>query len=307
MLSVNEVLNHVLSATVDKPETGADRKHIKSTVIEKLLKEGIISERDLQDRLKSGYPRIPKVIEWAISHLNKAGLIENVRRGVYRITDEGKKVLGAGIKVDINYLKANYRNYKEWIGGKSSYSEVKDRGKTGESLILISPEEAIEDAYERLQDELKQKLLEKLKNISPQNFEGLILKLFRELGYGEPKETPQTRDDGVDGIVKSDKLGLDEIYIQAKRWSDNKVGARVVNEFIGVLTRKGASVGILITTSDFTPDAFRTVEEAKASGKKIVLINGDKLATLMIEHNVGVYVKSVYEIKDIDENFFEED
>lgn len=301
--SVNELLNEVL-IELSSGNTYR-RKDLVFNVRNNLVEKGVVTKEEASEKLKkSGYLRLDNRIDWAITYLFQAGLIKRINRGVYTLNDRGKLAVN-NIPINIEYLN-KYPEFKEWMRNSFSTSiEDKEINSNTDSLIPTeSTEEILEKTYEEIQKKLKNELLEILINIEPYKFEQILLELLKKMGYGEPQETQRTKDDGIDGIVKADKFGFDEIYIQAKRWK-NKVGVEVVNNFIGALARKGASSGVIITTSDFSEEAKRAVEEIRAGGTKIVLVNGDKLSELMIEYNVGVYVKYTYEIKAIDENFFE--
>lgn len=288
-----------------------ERKTIISEVRRRLLENGEVSEEEANETLqKSGQNKLNNAISWAVSHLYKADLLERVDRARYIISDKGRETHQRGIKLTFEYLKS-IPKYSEWLS--NIYSS--DKGKKGdltEYRLREAPyieEKSIEERLELIakeaHDNLKKDLLDILRQIEFYKFEKILLELLKKMGYGEPRITSRTRDDGIDGVVMADKFGFDEVYIQAKRWN-NKVGADVITNFIGALARKGASSGVVITTSDFTDEARRAAEEVKGGRTKIVLINGDKLANLMIEYDVGVYVKYTYEIKAIDENFFEE-
>ncbi|MDW8030042.1 MAG: restriction endonuclease [Armatimonadota bacterium] len=248
------------------------RRDIVRAVREYLIEKGMVGQKELEERLESGPLRLDNRIEWAIHKLLSQGRLERTRRATYRL------------------LEKNYMGEERLSGHMEEQS----------------PQEQMDEAYKLLTDDLKSRLLDLLKKLPPDKFERVVLELLKKMGYGEPVETKKTRDEGIDGIIKGDKLGIEEIYIQAKRWEEQNVGADTINSFIGALARKGVNAGVIITTSDFTPEAYRAVEEVRSRGTKIVLINGDKLASLMIEYGVGVYTRHTYEIKDVDENFFEE-
>lgn len=252
------------------------RRDIVKAVREYLIEKGMVGQKELEERLESGPLRLDNRIEWAIHKLLSQERLERTKRATYRLVD---------VSLEKNYM------------GEERLSGLMEEQ---------SPQEQMDEAYKLLTDDLKSRLLNLLKKLPPDKFERVVLELLKKMGYGEPVETKKTRDEGIDGIIKGDKLGIEEIYIQAKRWEEQKVGADTINSFIGALARKGVNAGVIITTSDFTPEAYRAVEEVRSRGTKIVLINGDKLASLMIEYGVGVYTRHTYEIKDVDENFFEE-
>jgi len=180
--------------------------------------------------------------------------------------------------------------------------------KGSTEVSSATPSEALEAAYENLRDELVEELLGKLKKVSPAFFERIVVELLVKMGYGGSRADAgraigRTGDGGIDGIIKEDKLGLDVIYIQAKRWEDNPVGRPAVMQFAGALQAQKANKGIFITTSRFTDDARSYISQI---GSKIVLIDGEQLAKLMIDHDVGVSTVSLYPVKKIDNDYFEE-
>ncbi len=301
--SVRELLNDVMNIFRDGREY-----RLRDLILElrkKLLENGVVSEDEALERLRSGQRTLDNRIAWAVTHLHVAGLLQRKDRGVYIISEEGKKAL-RDMPIDLKYLE-RYPEYKEWIENKKpDLKETSQEINRFESETVYLPkEEILEKLQKDMKTELENELIERLKNIDPYKFEVLVLELLKKMGYGEPETTQKTKDEGIDGVIKADKFGFDEIYIQAKRWKST-VGIEVINTFIGALTGKGASSGVIITTSNFSRDAEMAVERIRASGMKIVLIDGKRLVNLMIEHNVGVYVKYTYEIKAIDENFFEE-
>lgn len=301
--SVRELLNDVMNIFRDGREY-----RLRDLILElrkNLLENGVVSEDEALERLRSGQRTLDNRIAWAVTHLHVAGLLQRKDRGVYIISEGGKKAL-RDMPIDLKYLE-RYPEYKEWIENKKpDLKETSQEINRFESETVYLPkEEILEKLQKDMKTELENELIERLKNIDPYKFEVLVLELLKKMGYGEPETTQKTKDEGIDGVIKADKFGFDEIYIQAKRWKST-VGIEVINTFIGALTGKGASSGVIITTSNFSRDAEMAVERIRASGMKIVLIDGKRLVNLMIEHNVGVYVKYTYEIKAIDENFFEE-
>jgi len=204
-------------------------------------------------------------------------------------------------KVD-NRLLSQYPEFREFQGGK------KKTKKEFGNLATETPVESIATQYEQLRAALSSELLERAKKCSPQFFERLVILLLVRMGYGGSlKDAGQaigrTGDGGIDGVIREDKLGLDNIYVQAKRWTDKPVGSPEIDQFAGALSKKKATKGIFMTTSTFTKDALASVREYAS---RIILIDGRTLADYMIDHGVGVSVASTYEIKKIDTDFFEE-
>lgn len=264
-----------------------------------------LSEKQLSELLPSGtktkyYDRI----HWAKTYLVKSGLLESTGRGLFKITERGISVLETNPpEIDYDLLR-QFPEFLEFHSPKSNSSpntiEIEDEDEQ-------TPEEQVETIYRKLRKSLNDELLETVLAVSPRFFERLVVDLLLAMGYGSSLDSGehlgQSNDGGIDGVIREDKLGLDTIYIQAKRYAlDNGVGRPAIQAFVGSLMGFGASKGVFITTSHFSQHA---VEYAKnMTNMKIILIDGQQLATLMIEHNVGVSVQKTYEIKQIDENYF---
>ncbi|MBC7348457.1 MAG: restriction endonuclease [Candidatus Aminicenantes bacterium] len=272
-----------------------------SEIIDKVSDYFGLSKEERELLLPSGNQAIiNNRVGWTRTYLLKAGLIKRTKRAHCAITEEGLKLLESNPdKINIRTLM-NYEDFRKWKEATVSGQSIED-----EQNRFETPEEAIEKNAKLINDLLADELLEKVKKMSPNFFENLVLELLLKMGYGGAlKEagslTGSPGDEGIDGIIKEDKLGLDMIYLQAKRW-DNVVGRPEIQKFAGALLGKKASKGIFITTSYFSKDAE---EYAKSLDKKIVLIDGKKLAELMIEHNIGVNVQKTIEIKKIDSDYF---
>jgi restriction system protein len=241
--------------------------------------------------------------------MKKAGLLEPTRRGYYRITQRGLDLLKKKPqKINVKLLK-QYPEFQEFQRLKGTRGG--DRARDSEGTLDLegtTPSEALEKVYENLRDELADDLLDKLKKATPAFFERIVIELLVKMGYGGSradagKAIGRSGDGGIDGIIKEDKLGLDVVYIQAKRWDTNSVGRPDVMQFAGALQAQKANKGIFITTSRFTDDARNYVSQI---GSKIVLIDGEQLAQLMIDHDVGVSTVSLYPVKKIDSDYFDE-
>jgi len=278
--------------------------------VEFLAKEFGLSDEDLKEMLPSGIqPTFVNRVGWASTYMKKAGLLEATRRGFYRITPRGQDLLKKQPKnINVKLLK-QYPEFLEFqqLKGTRSAGKVKDE-KESPDTSAATPSEALETAYENLRDELADELLARLKKSPASFFERVVVELFVKLGYGGSradagKAVGKTGDGGIDGIIKEDKLGLDIVYIQAKRWENNPVGRPDVMQFAGALQAQKANKGIFITTSRFTDDARSYVSQI---GSKIVLIDGEQLTNLMIEHDVGVSTVSLYPVKKIDTDYFDE-
>ena len=281
-----------------------------SEAVEALATELGLTEDDLKELLPSGLQStFVNRVGWASTYMKKAGLLKATRRGFYQITDRGKDLLKKQPKtINVKLLK-QYPEFLEFQQLKGTRSGDKVTESKGSSDISIAtPSEALETAYENLRDELAEELLARLKKISPPFFERVVVDLLVKMGYGGSradagKAIGRSGDGGIDGIIKEDKLGLDVLYIQAKRWDNNPVGRPDVMQFAGALQAQRANKGIFITTSRFTDDARSYVSQI---GSKIVLIDGEQLTNLMIEHDVGVSTVSLYPVKKVDSDYFEE-
>jgi len=269
-----------------------------------------LTEDDLEEMLPSGLQRtFVNRIGWAATYMKKANLLESTRRGYYRITPRGQELLRKKpATINVKTLK-QYPEFQEFQKLKGTRSgEKTTAAKESLDASTATPSEALEAAYENLRDELIDELLTKLKQSSPSFFERIVVELLVKMGYGGSradagKAIGKSGDGGIDGIIKEDKLGLDVIYIQAKRWDNNPVGRPDVMQFAGALQAQKANKGIFITTSRFTEDARGYVSQI---GSKIVLIDGERLSHLMVEHDVGVSTVSLYPVKKIDADYFDE-
>ena len=260
-----------------------------------------LSEEEKRELLPSGkQAKFNNRVYWTKTHLEKAGLLMSSRRGVFIITQEGLAVLAKNPTfINTKFLE----QYDRYCQFKNSHNQIanNDTGK----IEKQTPEEALENAHQQLQETLATEILKNIKQCSPDFFEFLVVDLLVSMGYGgSRKEAGQalrrSRDEGIDGIIKEDRLGLDIIYLQAKRW-ENVVGRPEIQKFAGALQGQRARKGIFITTSDFTKDAVEYVSRIET---KIILLNGSRLTELMIEHNVGVTPITRYEVKRIDSDYF---
>lgn len=242
---------------------------------------------------------------WARTYLKKAGLIAYSGWGVYRITPAGQHAAESQRKgkIDLQYLKT----FPSFMAFYAPQSSIAPAVHPSVEPIKIDPEVSIEVGIDQLRKQLSTELLTHVKALSPKSFEELVVALICGMGYGGSRKDAGTAmgmsgDGGIDGVVREDRLGLDEIYIQAKRW-DSVVGRPVVQAFVGALHGRQARRGVIITTSNFTKEAH---EYAKACADRIVLIDGAQLTDLMFEYNLGVSIKTTYEVKELDLNYFEQ-
>ena len=272
-----------------------------------LADEFDLSEEERKEMLPSGTQRLfNNRVAWALTYIRKAGLVESPKRGVFKITDRGQQVLSQNIKeIDVKFLN----QFPEFVEFR------KPKKKSAKAPLAIkplpddkNPEETLEAAFQELQEGIAIELLQTVKKCDPDFFERLVIDVLIKMGYGgSRKEAGQavgkTSDGGIDGIIKEDKLGLDIIYIQAKRW-EGTVGRPEIQKFAGALQGQRARKGIFITTSNFTKDALNYVENIET---KIILIDGQRLAELMIAYNVGANTTAIYEVKKIDSDYFIEE
>ena len=278
-------------------------EHSLRETIEVLADKFKLSDDERKEFLPSGQQAIfDNRVGWARTYLKKAGLVETTRRGYFKITNRGLEVL-AKKPSEIN--AAFLKQFPEFI----EFQNLKrDKQRNEEENLQRTPEESIEGAHQIIKQKLATDLLQNIKSISPSFFEKIVIDLLVKMGYGGTrkeagKAVGRSGDEGIDGIINEDRLGLDIVYIQAKRW-EGIVGRPEIQKFVGALQGQRAKKGIFITTSTFTRDA---VDYVSRIDSKIVLIDGDTLAQLMIDHNVGVSPMAVYEIKRIDFDYFTEE
>ncbi len=245
-------------------------------------------------------------LAWAKTHMTMAGLLQAPRRGVFCITQRGRELLVRQLaRIDLKTLQQFPEYERARRGDVQASAENVVQVVTASEL---TPEEAIERAHLSLRNDLSRELLEFIMQCSPAFFELLIIKLMIKMGYGGSREevgkaVGRSGDGGIDGVINEDRLGLDAIYLQAKRWS-NVVGRPEIQQFVGALAGQRANKGVFIATSRFTQDAK---DYAANSQYKVVLIDGERLADLMIEHDLGVSVAATYQLKRIDSDFFSEE
>jgi restriction system protein len=283
------------------------QEHKFRDLIESLSRNFNLTEEEKKELLPSGQQALfDNRVGWARTYLKKAGLIDSPKRAVSIITSRGIELLNQNPKeINLSFLM-----------GSTDYSEIHNVQKTKlnkfETIELSTqtPEENLESAYQNLRRSLAQDLLNKVISLPPSFFERLVVELLVKMGYGGSikdagKAIGKSGDEGIDGTIKEDKLGLDIIYIQAKRWqSNNTVGRPEIHKFVGALAGQGAKKGIFITTSQFTKDA---IEYAPKNETKIVLINGEQLSQLMIDYNIGTSTVNTYELKRMDNDYFEDE
>ena len=303
----NEFFSPVLRAL----ETG-EIKHVSE--IRKFALDYLnVSEEDRKVMLPSNTQRLAdNRVNWSITYLRKANLIERVARGKYKITNTGLQILHE--KKDHVELKDLYQfdSFRQFINTDTLPEEKKDLSQPSvlEDLQEGTPQDNLNASMEQINKELSANLLSEIMERSPAFFEKMVVQLLLKMGYGSALEdgfvTGCSGDEGIDGIIREDKLGFSSIYIQAKRWAEDKaIGRPEIQKFVGALAGQGAQKGLFITTGTFTKEARSYVE--KQLSTKVVLVDGEKLTKLMIEYNLGVSVETVYTIKKIDTDFFSEE
>ena len=277
--------------------------------MEQAIADFHLTEEDCAEMIRSQKKtQVNDRTSWAVTYLYQAGLIERVSRGHYRITEEGRKVYLSGEKITKDSL-SKYKSFVDFQQRKlEKAATTKNPNQQSIDLKYSTPSEAIEEAVNEINSSLASEILELVKNQSPQFFEQLVVDLLRKMGYGQngfTEVTRYTKDEGIDGIITEDKLGLNKVYLQAKRWKDGTVGRKDVTSFIGTLMSKSSKKGVFITTSSFSKEAMESLTHLP-SDVSVVFIDGIKLAEYMIEFNLGVSVKKIYEVKRIDSDYFEE-
>ena len=279
-------------------------------VIDHLAEQFSLTQEERAQLLPSGAQTLfANRVHWAKTYLGKAGLIESTRRGYFKLTPAGKKVITNKPERIDNAFLSQFEAF-ERFRQRSEPKATQDEGVAQPPLShqIQTPDEVMRGAHRQIDASLAQELLERIRRASPEFFERLIVSLLLSMDFGGTvsdagRALGRTGDDGVDGVVDQDALGLDRVYIQAKRYAlGNNVGSGAIRDFFGSLDRHKATKGLFVTTSTFSPSA---IETAQYLSKRIVLIDGDQLAKLMIRYNVGCRVEETLEIKKIDEDFFE--
>jgi restriction system protein len=295
-----ETLMHPLLELAAK----AHGKEVKlSDAAHELAERFKLTEQDRTELLPSGATfKFASRVSWARTYLQKAGLLDAPTRGYLRLTPRGAAVLKQSpARVD-NKLLAQFDEFKAFQGKNKTK-------KSSEVAPQETPLESISSFYAQFREALAFDLLERVKKCSPPFFERLVLQVLLKMGYGGSLKDAgaalgKTGDGGIDGVIREDKLGLNNIYAQAKRWAEKPVGSPDIDQFAGALSKKKATRGILITTSVFTKDALASLKDYSS---RIVLIEGVQLTDYMIDYGVGVSVTDVFELKKIDSDFFEEE
>lgn len=281
------------------------QEHSFREVVESLATELHLTEQERKEMLPSGQQQVfDNRVGWARTYLKKAGLIEATRRAYNRITERGLEILKQNPKrIDVKYLD-QFEEFKSF----RALRHTRRDDEPEQEAYNQTPEESLESAYQQIRADLAADLLVRIKSCSPAFFERLVVELIVKMGYGGTRQDAgraigKSGDGGIDGIIKEDKFGLDTIYIQAKRW-ENTVGRPEIQKFVGALTGQRAKKGLFISTSNFSSDAMDYVSRIDA---RIVLIDGETLAQLMIDHGVGVSTVNTFELKKVDSDYFTEE
>jgi len=275
-------------------------------VVERLSEEFGLTTDERAELLSSGKQTVfANRVHWAKTYLKQAGLLEYTRRGRFTITERGRAALAGSTSIDNSFLDRfdDFRDFRNRTNDSSP-----SNGSAIPDAQAESPEDQLRTAHRKITASLSNDLLERVRKAPPAFFENLIVSVLIKMGYGGTSQDAgraigQSGDDGVDGVIDQDPLGVDQIYVQAKRYAEGRgVGAGAIRDFFGALSLKKAHKGIFVTTSDFTASARET---AAGLGSRIVLIDGQRLADLMIRYDVGCRTEEVLEPKRVDEDFFE--
>lgn len=301
----DQLIRPILELACTEPVT-------RQSATEHVLKVVPMTQAEREERLKSGPLKVRNRVGWTMSHLTKAKLIEKAGKAAYRATEAGRTFLKQHEGTDISY-----QHLKEIDGYLEAWQMASERNRMtkptgtgvagGEQETHRTPEESIDQAIEELESNLQTELLEHLAGVDPYRFERIVLDLLSAMGYGGSREeaaqvTQRSNDEGIDGVINEDRLGLDVIYVQAKRWQGN-IGRKEIQSFVGALAGKQANKGVFITTSDFVQGAY---DYASSVSQKVILINGNRLADLMIEFDIGVSPARMIKVKRIDSDYFDE-
>lgn len=288
----------------------ADRKdHTLKSLVDGLADHFNLTDDERTELLPSGrQPRFYNRVIWASTYLRKAELLSSPKRATVSITDRGLDVLNSGVeRISISYLN----RFPEFVAFQTAKRDTRPASQEAtEQEDAQTPEEILDSAYEQIRATLGQELLSKVQSLTWMDFERLVVQLLVRMGYGGSvkdagRALAKSGDEGIDGTIKEDKLGLDIIYIQAKKWqTGNTVGRPEIQKFVGALAGQGAKKGIFITTSSFSREARDYVPRNET---KIVLIDGEELTQLMIDHDLGVTLQQTYAVKRIDSDFFGEE
>ena len=279
-------------------------KEVRDTIATNLS----VSDSERQEMLPSGRQAIfDNRVGWTRTYLKKAGLLTSPSRGVYQLTEQGKQVLDSNPDTIDNSFLAQFESFRQFMRSDS----VSSKADIADDQNGQTPQDTLDFAYRQINHALADDLLSEIMKHPPAFFEKLVVQLLENMGYGGSVENAglvvgQTGDEGIDGIIREDKLGFSLIYIQAKRWDrTSSVGRPEIQKFVGALAGQGANKGLFITTAQFTREAREYAKKQHTT--KVVLVDGDTLAKLMIDYNLGVSTQATYQIKQLDSDYFNED
>ena len=279
-------------------------KEVRDTIAANLS----VSDSERQEMLPSGRQAIfDNRVGWTRTYLKKAGLLTSPSRGVYQLTEQGKQVLDSNPDTIDNSFLAQFESFRQFMRSDS----VSSKADIADDQNGQTPQDTLDFAYRQINHALADDLLSEIMKHPPAFFEKLVVQLLENMGYGGSVENAglvvgQTGDEGIDGIIREDKLGFSLIYIQAKRWDrTSSVGRPEIQKFVGALAGQGANKGLFITTAQFTREAREYAKKQHTT--KVVLVDGDTLAKLMIDYNLGVSTQATYQIKQLDNDYFNED
>ena len=276
------------------------------SIVEALAADFNLTDSERRELLPGGSQFIfDNRVGWARTYLKKAGLLVAPKRGFVQISERGRSVLSKHPKRIDNKVLRQFPEFLEFQSAKS----VDAKQELDAAPEQLDPQESIEVGYQHIRKQLSTELLERVKACSPDFFERLVVELLLKMGYGGTRRDAgqaigKSGDGGVDGVIKEDKLGLDVVYIQAKRWDSSQVGSKEIQAFVGALHGRKARKGVFITTAGFSKPARDYVRDIQ---DKVILIDGHQLADLMIDHGVGVSTVTLYEVKKIDSDYFVEE
>lgn len=309
----DEMMVPVLRRIAETPGDAVTSKQLRRFVIDYWG----LSDNEVAETISSGFERYANNMLWACTYLKQAKCIESPKRGTYLVTQRGLDLVNSGVEKLDRQALMQFPEFCDFLNRSRKGKDVsaKETEETVAQPMTVeeneSPEDTIDEAFRSIETALVSDILEAIMQQSPAFFERLVVQLLLAMGYGDSLDdsgsvTPLSNDGGIDGVIREDKLGFDNIYIQAKRWDLNAcVGRPDLQAFVGALTGTGATKGLFITTARFSKGALEYAGMQHAV--KLVLVDGDQLARLMIAHNVGVSVRHTYEIKGIDRDYFDID
>jgi len=286
-----------------------EQEHASRDATDNMARLFRLTDAEREELLPAGHSLFGNHVGWALTHLRHAGLFETTRRGYFTITQRGKQVLQQNPQSITTKFLMRFPEYQQFVQATRKDKSKKATNEVDlETPVIQTPHESLEDGYREIRQDLAQELLSQVKSCSPRFFERLVVELLVKMGYGgsikdAAKVIGKSGDEGIDGTIKEDRLGLDVIYVQAKKW-EGVVGRPEIHKFVGALQGQRAKKGVFITTSSFTRDAE---EYARNIDNKIILIDGKQLADFMIDFNVGVSMETIYEIKKMDTDYFNEE